>query len=105
MSNSTIVKEHTQSFRVCRAQDQSLPFGPHKNVLNIHPAWPTYRSIGQFNEHVYKVKARCLQNPVTQTHQKFILWDDVRVLIKNAEYALDLNGSLIPFIVNDSFEE
>src|SRR5690349_10055743 len=103
MSKNMIAKEHRQSFRVCRTQDQSSPSSsstsvsprvPRHNVLSIHPQLPTYHSISQHDDgnniqHVYKVKARCLQDPVTGVHQTFILWDDVRVLIKDAEYALD----------------
>ncbi|KAF9973013.1 hypothetical protein BGZ75_001286, partial [Mortierella antarctica] len=112
-----IAKEHTQSFRVCRAQVQSSPCSstsvsppvPRHNFLNINPQLPTYHSIRQYDaddniQPVYKVKARGLQDPVTGVYQTFILWDDVRVLIKDAEYALDGDGSLIPFIINDNCE-
>ncbi|KAK3830121.1 MAG: hypothetical protein JOS17DRAFT_197205 [Linnemannia elongata] len=119
MSENMIPKEHTQSFRVCRAQDQSSPSSssnsvsppvPRHNVVNIHPLLPSYHSISQHDDvnniqHVYKVKARCLQDPVTGVHQTFILWSDVRVLVKDAEYALDGDGSLIPFIIDDNCEE
>ncbi|KAG0040065.1 hypothetical protein BGZ83_002662 [Gryganskiella cystojenkinii] len=109
MSKNIIVKECTQSFRVCRSQDQSSPPSSSTSVspsvrrhtvLNIHPQLPSYHSVGQHDgedniEPLHRVKARCLQDPVTGVHQMFILWDDVRVLIKDAEYALDEDGSLI----------
>ncbi|KAG0310239.1 hypothetical protein BGZ97_012697 [Linnemannia gamsii] len=116
MSKNMVVNEHTQSFRVCRAQDQPSsstsvsPPVPRHEVVTIHPKLPHYHSINPYDDHnnsqpVYKVKARCLQDPVTGFHQTFILWDDVRILIKGAEYALDEDGSLIPFIINDNCEE
>ncbi|KAG0039674.1 hypothetical protein BGZ83_002741 [Gryganskiella cystojenkinii] len=73
---------------------------------------PTYHSISEDDEGnsdniqlIYKVKPRYLQDPLIGVHQTFILWSDVRILIKDAEYALDGDGSLIPFIVNDDCEE
>ena len=116
-----IADEPTQSFRVHCVQDKSSPSSsspsvsppaPPHDIVQIHPQLPTYHSINPDDDDnnniqpIHKVKARCEQDPSTGVHQNFILWSDVRVLIKDAEYALDgEDGSLIPFMVDDNYEE
>ena len=66
--------------------------------------YPNYSSTRQNDPPItFQIKA-CHQDPVTKQH--FILWSEVQIVIKGADYAIFADdGTVVPFMVNEAFEE
>ena len=73
-------------------------------LFGSNTAYPNYSSTSQNSPPItFKIKAHH-QDPVTK--QYFILWSEVQIVIKGADYAIFADdGTVVPFMVNEAFEE
>ncbi|KAF9343698.1 hypothetical protein BGX26_005341 [Mortierella sp. AD094] len=92
-----------EPIQIIRHSPQSSP--PTTRLYsNANTGYPSYSATSQNAPAItYKIRA-CHQDPVTK--QYFILWSDVQTVIRDAGYAMDVeDGTLVPFMVNEAYED
>ncbi|KAF9341960.1 hypothetical protein BGZ91_008052 [Linnemannia elongata] len=95
-----------EPIQIIRLSTRLPPSSPSttRAYSNANSGYPSYSATSQNAPVItYKIRARH-QDPVTG--QYFILWCDVQTVIKDADYAIDAeDGVLVPFMVNEAYEE